>query len=93
MNNYKQLPEGIDVDKYKLKPFNKYDWEFSIELFDSTYNLDQAIVDKIENLVLEEKVKPSEIAILSRSKIHDETRNIASSWVRCVGRWCNSSCW
>lgn len=87
LDNYKQLPEGIDVDKYKLKPFNKYDWEFSIELFDSTYNLDQAIVDKIENLVFEEKVKPNEIAILSRSKIHDETRNIANllrdKWIIC----------
>jgi len=87
LDNYKQLPEWIDVNKYLLNPFNEYEWEFIVELFDSTHNVDQAIVDKIEELVLEKKVKPSEIAILSRSKIHDETRTIANllrdKWIIC----------
>ena len=87
LDNYKQLPWWIDVAKYKLNPFNKFDWEFVIEQFDSTYNLEQAIVNKIEELVFEKKVKPSEIAILSRSKIEDETRTISNllrdKWIIC----------
>jgi hypothetical protein len=52
---------------------------FSINMFDSVYSLDNTIVEKIEDLVKNKNIKPNQIAILSRSKIIDETKAIANA--------------
>ncbi len=85
LDNYKGLQ--WDMSKYELNAFNQYEWDFSIDAFDSIYSLDRAVADKIEDLVFNKGVKPSEIAILSRSRISDETRVIVnllrSKWIIC----------
>jgi hypothetical protein len=48
-------------------------------MFDSVYSLDNTIVEKIEDLVKNKNIKPNQIAILSRSKIIDETKAIANA--------------
>jgi len=87
LDNYKQLPEGIDTKAYTLNAYKQEEWMFSINMFDSVYSLDNTIVEKIEDLVKNKNIKPNQIAILSRSKIIDETKAIANAlndkWIIC----------
>ena len=85
LDNYKELQ--WDMKNFELNAFNQYEWDFSIDGFDSVHNLNRAVVDKIEDLIQNRGVKPSEIAILSRSNIQDQTKVIAnllhSKWIIC----------